>query len=150
MHDFNHLVVSRSLTHRPLSHTSARSDLCSSKNRPRACENRWGQQQDAMVEPTWEPATHRVALYFLNHTGCQARKGRVMDITTHRARITGPVSYLSGKGRKQHIPIGPCLVESLGGRSIDIIWGARGQSSVALPIEEVEAAKGHGHLVLLD
>jgi len=57
---------------------------------------------------------------------------------------------MSGSGRKQQIPIGPCLVESLGGRSIDIIWGARGQSSVALPVEEIEAAQDHGHLVLLD
>jgi hypothetical protein len=73
-----------------------------------------------------------------------------MDIRTHRARIMGPVSYLSGSGRKQNIPIGPCLVERLGGRSIDIIWGARGQSSVALPVEEIEAAQDHGHLVLLD
>ena len=46
--------------------------------------------------------------------------------------------------------IGPCLVESLGGRSIDIVWGTRGQSSVALPIEEIEAARNDGHLVLLD
>ncbi|CAN5276971.1 hypothetical protein BH11PSE10_BH11PSE10_17740 [soil metagenome] len=73
-----------------------------------------------------------------------------MDITTHRARITGPVSYRAGTGRKQNIPIGPCLVESVGGRSIDIIWGVRGQSSVALPIEEIEAAQDQGHLVLLD
>jgi hypothetical protein len=73
-----------------------------------------------------------------------------MDITTHRARITGPVSYLSGSGRKQNIPIGPCLVESVGGPLIDIVWGARGQSCVALPVEEIEAAQGHGHLVLLD
>jgi len=72
-----------------------------------------------------------------------------MDITTHRARIVGPDSYRAGTGRKQQIPIGPCLVESLGGRSIDIIWGARGQSSVALPVEEIEAAQDHGHLVLL-
>lgn len=77
-------------------------------------------------------------------------KGQVMEITTHRARITGPVSYLSGSGRRQNTPIGPCLVESLGGRSIDIIWGARGQSSVALPIEQIEAAQDHGHLVLID
>jgi hypothetical protein len=73
-----------------------------------------------------------------------------MGITTHRARITGPVPYLSGSGRKQNIPIGPCLVESLGGTSFDIIWGARGQSSVALPVEEVEAAQDDGHLVLID
>ena len=73
-----------------------------------------------------------------------------MDITTHSGRITGPVPYLAGSGRRQHIPIGPCLVENLGGRSIDIIWGSRGQSSAALPVEEVEAARNHGHLVLLD
>lgn len=73
-----------------------------------------------------------------------------MDIKSHRARITGPVSYRAGTGRKQRIPIGPCLVESLGGRSIDIVWGTRGQSSVALPIEDIEAARNDGHLVLLD
>ena len=73
-----------------------------------------------------------------------------MDITTHRARITGPIHYRAGTGRRQNIPIGPCLVESLGGRSIDIIWGERGQSSVALPMEEIEAAQDQGHLVLLD
>jgi len=73
-----------------------------------------------------------------------------MDITTHHARITGPVSYRAGTGRKQNIPIGPCLVEGIGGRSIDIIWGTRGQSSVALPVEEIEAAQDDGHLVLLD
>ena len=73
-----------------------------------------------------------------------------MDITTRRARITGPVTYRAGTGRMQSIPIGPCLIESVGGRSIDIIWGARGQSSVALPIEEIKAAKDLGHLVLLD
>jgi len=73
-----------------------------------------------------------------------------MDITTHRARITGPVSYRAGTGRKQNIPIGPCLLERAGGRSVDIVWGARGQSSVALPVEEIEAAQNHGHLVLLD
>lgn len=73
-----------------------------------------------------------------------------MLIKTHRARITGPVSYLAGTGRKQHIPIGPCLVESLGGQLMDIIWGAQGQRSVALPVEEVEAAQHQGNLLLLD
>lgn len=73
-----------------------------------------------------------------------------MELTTHRARIVGPVSYRAGSGRRQNIPVGPCLVERLGGRSIDIVWGSRGQSSVALPVEEIEAAQDHGHLVLLD
>lgn len=79
-----------------------------------------------------------------------AHQDSATDITTHRARITGPVAYLTGSGRKQHIPIGPCLVESLGGRSMDIIWGTLGQSSVALSVEQIEAARDHGHLVLLD
>ncbi len=73
-----------------------------------------------------------------------------MDTTTHRARITGPVSYRTDTGRKKSIPIGPCLVERVGNRSVDIIWGERGQSSAALPIEEIAAAEDHGHLVLLD
>ncbi len=73
-----------------------------------------------------------------------------MNISTHRARITGPVPYLSGSGRRQNIPIGPCMVECAGGRSVDIVWGTRGQSSVALPVEEIEAAQDQGHLVLLD
>jgi hypothetical protein len=73
-----------------------------------------------------------------------------MDITTHSARITGPVSYLSGGGRKQNIPVGPCLVESLGGQLVDIIWGTRGQSSVALPVDQVKAARDLGNLVLID
>lgn len=70
--------------------------------------------------------------------------------TTRQARVVGPVPYRAGNGRMQKIPLGPCLVESLGGRSIDIIWGSRGQSSVALPVEEIEAARDGGHLVLLD
>jgi len=73
-----------------------------------------------------------------------------MDMTTHRAPITSPVPYRGGTGRMQNIPIGPCLVETTDGQSIDIIWGARGQRSVALPVEEIAAAQDHGHLVLLD
>ena len=73
-----------------------------------------------------------------------------MDLTTHHARITAPVPYRSGSGRRQNIPVGPCLVQRLGGLSIDVVWGARGQSSVALPIEAIRAAWDQGHLVLLD
>jgi hypothetical protein len=73
-----------------------------------------------------------------------------MNITTHRARITGPISYGEDNGRKQSIPIGPCLVECSGGRSVDIISGTQGQSSVALRVEEMDAAQDHGQLVLLD
>jgi hypothetical protein len=33
---------------------------------------------------------------------------------------------------------------------MDIIWGTHGERCVALPVEEIEAAQTHGHLVLLD
>ncbi len=75
---------------------------------------------------------------------------RINDMTTHCARITGPITYPADDGRKQHIPLGPCLIEGIGGPSIDIIWGERGQSSAALPVEDIRAARDHGHLVLLD
>jgi hypothetical protein len=71
-------------------------------------------------------------------------------IVTHRARITGPVAYRAGNGRQQNIPVGPCLVESVDGRAIDIVWGPKGQSSAELPVEAMEAAQNQGHLVLLD
>jgi hypothetical protein len=73
-----------------------------------------------------------------------------MDITTHTARIIGPVPYLASGGKISNIPVGPCLVERIDGHSVDIIWGAQGQSCAALPLGEVEAAEGQGHLVLLD
>lgn len=73
-----------------------------------------------------------------------------MSITTHSARITGPVSYLAAGGHHQQIPIGPCLVESEGGPSVDIIWGEQGQSSAALSIEALKAAWATGTLVMLD
>ncbi len=73
-----------------------------------------------------------------------------MAITTHTARITGPLTYLAASGRKVKIPLGPCMVESMGGPLTDIVWGARGQSSVALPADVVKAAQALGHLILLD
>ncbi len=73
-----------------------------------------------------------------------------MAITTHSARITGPVSYLTKGGRQHQIPIGPCLVENGGGQSVDIIWGASGRQSAALPVDVLQAAQNHGNLVLLD
>jgi hypothetical protein len=63
-----------------------------------------------------------------------------MDSTTQRA----------GTGHRQTIPIGPSLVDNLGRRTIDVVPSARGQSSVALPVEVIEAAQGHGHRVRPD
>jgi hypothetical protein len=75
-----------------------------------------------------------------------------MDITTHRARVTGPLPYQAGTGRERHVPVGPCLVmiERAERPSIDIIWGERGQSSVALTVEEMVFAQDRGQLVMLD
>lgn len=73
-----------------------------------------------------------------------------MAITTHTARITGPVSYRAASGRAVRIPLGPCVVERMDGPLTDIVWGSRGQSCVALPSEAVQAAQDQGHLVLLD
>lgn len=72
-----------------------------------------------------------------------------MDTESQFARITGPVSYLGGGGRKQNIPLGPCLVEHMGETVVDVIWGARGQRSVAIPIQEIRAAQTLGHLEIL-
>jgi hypothetical protein len=73
-----------------------------------------------------------------------------MEVTTHPARIVGPVVYRGGTGRRQKIPLGPCLVETVDGQSIEVVWGARGERSASLPLEEVAAARHLGHLVLLD
>jgi hypothetical protein len=73
-----------------------------------------------------------------------------MTITTHNARITGPVSYLAANGRKVHIPLGPCMLERRDEREPEIVWGTQGQRSAALPFEALRAAQDQGHLVLLD
>ena len=73
-----------------------------------------------------------------------------MTMTTHTARITGPVPYLAASGRLLNIPLGPCMVEHVDGALTDIVWGTRGQSSAALPSDVVQAAQDQGHLVLLD
>jgi len=73
-----------------------------------------------------------------------------MDVRTHHARITGQVHYTNGGGVLHRIPLGPCLLESADGRVVCIVWGAKGQRSVALPVEEIRAARDRGHLVLLD
>ena len=73
-----------------------------------------------------------------------------MTTNPHSARITGPVAYTTASGSKRHIPLGPCLVEKLDARRVDVVWGTRGQSSAALSIDDVKAAEQHGFLVLLD
>jgi hypothetical protein len=71
-------------------------------------------------------------------------------LTTHSARLTRPVRFLGDQGQWQRIPVGPCLVEGIGGPQIDIVWGARGQRCAAFTLEQIETACGQGTLVLLD
>ena len=73
-----------------------------------------------------------------------------MAHTTHSARITGPVHYLGASGDENLIPLGPCLVEQLDGRLVDVCWGDSGDESAALTFEALEAAEDSGHLVVLD
>lgn len=69
---------------------------------------------------------------------------------THNARIISPLSYQAAGGEALTIPLGPCLVERGEGDSINIIWGNSGQSSTALPADQVKAARDAGCLLLLD
>lgn len=69
---------------------------------------------------------------------------------TQSARITGPIHYMAEDGKSHDIPLGPCLIEQLDHRLIDIIWGANGQRSVVLPVEEVVSARELGNLLLLE
>lgn len=73
-----------------------------------------------------------------------------MDTTPRIARIIGPIPYVAGSGRTQNLPFGPCLIESAGGTRVEIIWGTRGERSLAMPIDEINTAREQGRLVLLD
>jgi hypothetical protein len=73
-----------------------------------------------------------------------------MTLTTHSARITGPVAYDSEHGDQRQIPLGPCLVELDDGPMADIVWGAAGENSAALSLGSLASAEGSGHLVMLD
>ena len=73
-----------------------------------------------------------------------------MAHTTHGARVIGPLHYLASGGVSASIPLGPCLVEQVDGRSVDICWGDIGDQYAKLSFEELEAAEGKGLLVILD
>ena len=73
-----------------------------------------------------------------------------MTITTHSARVTRSLPFATPDGEKGSIPPGPCLIEQIDARLVDIIWGARGQSSALLPVEDVQEAARSGQLELLD
>ena len=71
-------------------------------------------------------------------------------MNTHSARLTRPLRYEMPGGKSGEIPVGPCLLEQIDDRVVAIIWGAAGQSSAELPLDEVAAAAHTGNLVLLD
>ncbi len=73
-----------------------------------------------------------------------------MAHTTHGGRITGPVHYSGEGGQDAVIPLGPCLVEQLDERSVEVIWGDSGDETAALSFEALQRAEDRGHLVVFD
>jgi hypothetical protein len=73
-----------------------------------------------------------------------------MSVVTHTARIVDPIAYTDARGQRSAIPIGPCLVEELEAKSLEVFWGASGEQSALLPADEVEQAEASGKLLLLD
>ncbi len=73
-----------------------------------------------------------------------------MTRSTHSARVTGPVVYVTTSGKQLKIPLGPCLVEHGEGTVVDVVWGASGQNSATLPRADFERAAASGHLLVLD
>lgn len=71
-----------------------------------------------------------------------------MSHAMQHARIAGPIPY--GSGFQQELPRGPCLMERIDDRHVDIIWGDSGEHSAALLVSEIQRAAEHGHLLLLD
>lgn len=65
------------------------------------------------------------------------------------ARISGPIEYGSD-GLRQELPRGPCLLERIDDRHVDIIWGDSGEHSAELLASEVKRAAQQGDLVLLN
>ncbi|MEO8526675.1 MAG: hypothetical protein ABI460_18250 [Caldimonas sp.] len=66
---------------------------------------------------------------------------------THRTHHGA--SALPGEGSRRR-QLGPCLIEQLDGRSVDIWWGESGDETAALSFEALEAAEEQGHLVVHD
>lgn len=64
-------------------------------------------------------------------------------------RVVGAVPYIQSGGKQADIPLGPCLVESIAGERVDVIWGASGQRSAVLSRHDLKAATSSGRLALL-
>lgn len=72
-----------------------------------------------------------------------------MSHEMQHARIAGPIGYGSD-GARQELPRGPCLLERIDDRRVDIIWGESGEHSAQVLASEVKRAAEHGDLVLLN
>lgn len=76
------------------------------------------------------------------------QRSSILSHDMQRARIAGPIQYASG-GTRQELPRGPCLLERIDDRHVDIIWGESGEHSAEIPVSEIKRAADHGDLVLI-
>ena len=73
-----------------------------------------------------------------------------MEPTLRSGRIVGPIPYIKSGGKRANIPLGPCLIEPIDERQVDIIWGTSGQHSTSLSMQDLEAETSTGCVVFLD
>jgi hypothetical protein len=64
------------------------------------------------------------------------------------ARIAGPVQY-GATGATHELPRGPCLVERVDDRRVDVIWGDSGEHSAEVLVSEIKRAADRGDFVLI-
>ena len=72
-----------------------------------------------------------------------------MAHTTRSARITGCSLFERG-GRDALMLLGPCLMDPLDGRSVEIFWGNSGDETADLSFEAIQVAEDCGDLVVTD
>lgn len=84
------------------------------------------------------------------HSPMHSMRSMVMVITTHSARIIGPMVYGESSGSSGKVPLGSCTVRQIDGHLVDIIWRTHGKSHAKMCVEAIEAAQDSGSLVLLD
>lgn len=73
-----------------------------------------------------------------------------MVVTTHRGRVTSPLTFLRTNGKEGTIPLGPCFVEEDEEGSVAVFWGQSGELAAVLSAQEATEAANEGNLVLLD
>ena len=73
-----------------------------------------------------------------------------MQPTPHSRRIVSPISYIKSGGKRANIRLGPCLIEPIDARQVDIIRGSNGEYCTSLSVQALKAATAIGYLVLLN